>query len=177
MYNPYAHASQAGIEVKHVQFSDRILGYYDHAVRTIYVSSTLSLVYAACVLAHELVHALYEDTAEEMRDKRYREQAERRCDQIAANNLMPEGKLIETLRRYEDPDSWYEAMCVMPWVLKTYLENLTPTQRAYLEAKTGRDLSSANIETPISWAVDEQGRLVEVEAQAHKLTSEENGEC
>ena len=177
MYNPYAHASQVSVDVKHVKFSDRLLGYYDHAARTIYIASTLSLVYAACVLAHELIHAIYEDTAEEMRNPRYRQQAEKRCNHIAALNLMPETRLIDTLRRYEDPDSWYEAMCVMPWVLKTYLENLTPTQRAYLESKTGRDLSSVNIETPISWAVDDCGRLVEVEVPPHKLSPEENGDC
>lgn len=175
MYNPYSHASELGIEVKHVQFSGRLIGYYDHAIRTIYISSALSLVYAACVLAHELVHALYEDSPEDMKNTRYREQAERRCDDIAAKNLMPETKLIDVLTRYENPDSWYEAMCVMPWVLKNYLANLNPTQRAYLESVTGRDLSPSRVKATVSWKVDEDGRLIEVEEEPYQLTPEENG--
>lgn len=175
MYNPYAHASELGIEVKHVKFSGKIIGYYDHEIRTIYISSTLSLVYAACVLAHELVHAVYEDSAELMQDPVYRKQAEKRCDELAAKNLMPETKLIDILKRYESPETWYETMCIMPWVLKNYLANLNPTQRAHLESLTGRDLSPDRIDATRSWEIAEDGRLVEVDEAPHQLTPEENG--
>ncbi len=137
MYNPYQHAYELGITVAWGELRPGIRGYYDHATKTIWLSKYLSDRVARCTLAHEIVHAEYEDEMDGLSES-WRAKIEKRCDSMAAKRLVVWPQLVEAIKLHEDPRAWVAELSIMPWVLENFFADLTPQERLRLEKETGR---------------------------------------
>lgn len=136
MYNPYQHASELGVAVKWGNLGETVQGFYDHQQNTIWLSEALGFREARCVLAHEIVHAEFTDTGLEA-DKA---SVELRCDKIAASRLIYIPQLMKAMVEVPEARYWCAELGVMPWVLKHYLQDITPQERIDLQKHTGRVL-------------------------------------
>lgn len=161
MYNPYQHASALGITIKWEKLDGTLMAYYDHDKTTIWVHEALNFRQQKCAIAHEIVHAEFADTAEQMSHEVYGKKMELRCDKIAAKRLVYTPQLIEAMREYDVPKAWCAELCIMPWVLDHFFEDLTPQERIHLEEQTGRVLPTLTLQERdnLSVDVDEQGHL------------------
>lgn len=161
MYNPYQHAAQLGLTVLWKKLSGTLMGYYDHSERTIWVDEDLNFRQAKCTIAHEIVHAEFSDTEEQMGHEIFGPKMELRCDKIAAKRLIFTPQLVDAMREYDDPRIWCAELCVMPWALDHFLEDLTPQERIYLEKATGRTLPTLTLQEREDEAValDDAGHL------------------
>lgn len=146
MYNPYQHAAQLGVTIRWKKLSGTLMGYYDHETLTIWVDEALNFRQQKCTIAHEIVHAEFADTEEQRSHEIYGPKMELRCDKIAAKRLVFTPQLIDAMREYEDPKAWCAELCVMPWVLDHFLEDLTPQERIHLEKATGRNLPTRTLQ-------------------------------
>lgn len=134
MYNPYQHAAELGVQVRWAVLDKRVQGFYEHDEQTIWLSESLTFREARCVLAHEIVHAEFADQGASAAS----EKVELRCDKIAASRLIYIPQLIRAMSEYEDIKAWCAELCVMPWVLEHYLQDITPQERIDLQQRTGR---------------------------------------
>lgn len=136
MYNPYQHAAELGVTVRWGSLGANVQGFYDHAANTIWLNEALGFREARCVLAHEIVHAEFAGTGQEA-DK---ESVELRCDKIAASRLIYIPQLMQVMVEVEDARYWCAELGVMSWVLKHFLQDLTPQERLDVQKHTGRVL-------------------------------------
>lgn len=130
--------------VKWGKLPNNLRGYYDNATRTIWLREDLSVRVAHCVLAHEIVHAEFEDDLEGISEA-WVAKIEKRCDKIAAKRLVVWPQLMESIKAYDDPAVWCSEMSVMPWVLENFFADLTPQERVKLEEDAGRALPTRTI--------------------------------
>lgn len=137
MYNPYQHAYELGINVAWGKLSPGLRGYYDHITKTIWLSESLSNRVAHCTLAHEIVHAEYEDEMDGLSEAT-KAKIEKRCNKIAAQRLVVWPQLVDAIKTFDDPRSWVAELGVMPWVLENFFADLTPQKRIRLEQETGK---------------------------------------
>lgn len=137
VYNPYQHAYDLGVKVAWGKLPAGLRGYYDHPTRTIWLREDLTVRVAHCVLAHEIVHAEFEDEFDSVPEA-WRAKAEKRCDKIAAKRLVIWPQLVDAIKASEDPATWCAELSVMPWVLENFFADLTPQERIRLEEETGR---------------------------------------
>lgn len=142
MYNPYQHASELGITVKWAKLDKGVQGFYEHAKNTIWLSVALTFREARCVLAHEIVHAEFEDEKPGGQD----EKVELRCDKIAASRLIYIPQLIKAMKDSANPKDWCAELTVMPWVLEHFLQDITPQERIDLQNLTGKELPVLTLE-------------------------------
>lgn len=118
-YDPYQHADQLGLTVHYGNPGTGLLGLYIHRRRTIILRAGLSARVERCALAHEIVHAEYED--EPTSDGAWSARREARCDRIAAERLIDRETLLSTASAYEDMGEWAAALEVTGWILGAYL--------------------------------------------------------
>lgn len=137
MYNPYQHAYELKVTIRWSKLPPDIRGYYDHATRTIWLREDLTVRVAHCVLAHEIVHAEFDDNMNGIPDT-WRAKIEQRCDTIAAKRLIVWPQLVDAIKAFGDPRAWVAELGIMPWVLENFFRDLTPQERLHLEKETGR---------------------------------------
>lgn len=137
MYNPYQHAYDLKLNVAWGLLDPGLRGYYDHTTKTIWLSKYLTDRVSRCTLAHEIVHAEFEDEVDDLTETQ-RAKMEKRCNSIAAKRLVVWPQLVEAIKTYEDPRAWVAELSVMPWVLENFFNDLTPQERVQLEKETGR---------------------------------------
>lgn len=99
-YDPYQHADQLGLTVHYGNPGTGLLGLYIHRSRAIMLRAGLSARVERCALAHEIVHAEYDD--EPTSDGTWSAKREARCDRIAAERLIDRETLLSTASAYED---------------------------------------------------------------------------
>lgn len=106
-----------------------LLGYTDHASRTIVLDRRLTQAERRCTIAHELEHqARGPVPAEPVLAAR----EEAAVDAAVARKLIPIRKLGEALAWSQDPDEVAEELWVDVQTLEVRLRRLHPSERHYL---------------------------------------------
>ena len=122
MYNPEDHATRLGVRVVYGDPGSKRNGIYLHNCRTIIIRATLTNRGKRSTLAHEIVHAEFED--EPTLDHVWHAKRERRCNIIAAQRLLQDADPHLTAG-VADMAEWCRIYDVLPWVITTYLERQT----------------------------------------------------
>lgn len=116
MYDPDLHAGELGIQVTEELLPGR-WGEYRRDERKIVLYPGLTRAQWRCVLAHEIVHAEYDDitTHQPWVDAR----AEKRADRMAAQRLVSPADLTMALSIFPNDRLAVAAeLCVTPWLLE-----------------------------------------------------------
>ncbi|BDD81424.1 hypothetical protein TPB0596_11870 [Tsukamurella pulmonis] len=115
------------VEVRWAQLPDGIDGFTDG--RTIWLDERLSQVQRRCTLTHELWHLRRGIIPADDREERI-------CDDLAARELIPLGRLIDGFRWTRDPGLLAKHLWVDMPTLRVRLDNLDPIEVAELEHET-----------------------------------------
>jgi hypothetical protein len=116
-YDPWNHAHDLGVNVEWGETHGN-LGLWDgHTIR---LAPDLNRREERCVLAHEIVHAEFED--EPTSDHFWHARREARCDRLAATRLICPNRLLELAATTEDMGIWALELGVTGWLLEAYLK-------------------------------------------------------
>lgn len=117
-YNPWDHAHRLDIPVLWGNPGCGHLGLWTGS--HIILDAEMRSREARCVLAHEIVHAEFEDhpTADHI----WHARREARCNRIAAARLINPNRLLELAATTEDMGIWALELGVTGWLLEAYLK-------------------------------------------------------
>jgi len=114
-YDPHRHAEELGITV-HYRRLRTANGLYLPDQRVIFIQPRLHRVHERSVLAHEIVHAEFEDVGRN-------ELQERRADRIAARRLIHGDDLRAVTPLSDDPGVWALELDVTDHMLDVWLRD------------------------------------------------------
>lgn len=117
-YDPWLHVDYMNIPVEWGDPGGDGLGLWTG--HSIILDAGLRAREARCVLAHEIVHAEFED--EPTRDHVWDARRETRCNRIAAERLINPIRLKELAATTDDIGIWAIELNVTGWILEAYLK-------------------------------------------------------
>lgn len=115
------------VDVFFVRLPDGMDGYTDGKV--IWLDEELNQVQRRCTLTHELWHLRRGILPADAREERI-------CDELAARELIPLGRLIDGFRWTQDTDTLRKHLWVDPPTLQVRLNTLDPIEVAEIEYET-----------------------------------------
>lgn len=114
-YDPHRHAEDLGITV-HYRRLRTCSGLYVPELRVIFLQPRMHRIHERSVLAHEIVHAEYDDRGRE-------DHQERRADRVAARRLIAPDDLREVALLSDDPGAWALELDVTDHMLDVWLRD------------------------------------------------------